>query len=194
MYQQEIENGAIVACQLTSGMIVIGHTEDWISTGPAERQNHQEFVYLHRPLIFTLSHDANGAQAAVFSQLCPFGKEVLKYLPLRRIQLLDEPYEVEEQLQAAYIEASLDRFGPADADKVGSQVFDWLQANDFYASQTGQALDVHADTDAEDDVEIADADEDGPDVADGHDHEGFPGGCERFGHDPKTCPGRFAKG
>lgn len=29
---------------------------------------------------------------------------------------------------------------------------------------------------------------DGPDVSDGHDHEGFPGGCERFGHTADTCP------
>lgn len=28
----------------------------------------------------------------------------------------------------------------------------------------------------------------GPDFGDGCDHEGFPGGCERFGHSPATCP------
>lgn len=28
----------------------------------------------------------------------------------------------------------------------------------------------------------------GPDFEDGCDHEGFPGGCERFGHTVETCP------
>ena len=30
--------------------------------------------------------------------------------------------------------------------------------------------------------------EDGPQHFDGHDHEGFPGGCERFCHSSKSCP------
>ena len=30
--------------------------------------------------------------------------------------------------------------------------------------------------------------EDGADFSDGHDHEGFKGGCERFGHTAETCP------
>lgn len=30
---------------------------------------------------------------------------------------------------------------------------------------------------------------DGPDVSDGCDKDGFPGGCERAGHAPETCPG-----
>lgn len=29
---------------------------------------------------------------------------------------------------------------------------------------------------------------DGPDVSDGCDHDGFPGGCARAGHTPETCP------
>jgi len=193
MYEQEIENGAIVACQLASGMIVMGHTEDWMNTGPGERPSHEEYVYLHRPLIFTLSSDKDGNQAAVFSQLCPFGREVMDYLPLRRIQLIDEPYLPEGQLEAAYIEAALDRFGPATAEK-SSTVLNFLLDNDVYAKLVGAPQSVEADTDAEDDVEIEDADDEGPDVSDGHDHEGFPGGCERFGHSADTCPERFTKG
>lgn len=34
---------------------------------------------------------------------------------------------------------------------------------------------------------------DGPDFSDGHDHEGFPGGCERFGHTAETCPEKNTK-
>lgn len=30
--------------------------------------------------------------------------------------------------------------------------------------------------------------DDGPEFGDGCDHEGFKGGCERFGHTPGTCP------
>lgn len=30
--------------------------------------------------------------------------------------------------------------------------------------------------------------DDGPEFSDGCDHEGFKGGCERFGHTPETCP------
>jgi len=32
--------------------------------------------------------------------------------------------------------------------------------------------------------------ENGPEYCDGHDWEGFPGGCARLGHDPARCPAR----
>jgi hypothetical protein len=32
--------------------------------------------------------------------------------------------------------------------------------------------------------------ENGPEVSDGCDHEGFKGGCVRFGHTPATCPNK----
>lgn len=32
----------------------------------------------------------------------------------------------------------------------------------------------------------------GPEYFDGCDHEGFEGGCERFGHTPETCPYKYS--
>lgn len=43
-------------------------------------------------------------------------------------------------------------------------------------------------------IEKQRAGEEGPDVHDGCDHEGFPGGCKRMGHTVETCPHKPQEG
>jgi len=41
--------------------------------------------------------------------------------------------------------------------------------------------------------EVQQPDDQGPEFSDGCDHEGFPGGCQRFGHTVETCPHKDTK-